>query len=112
MARPRKAKQDKRTERLPSLRMTPKELEDVKAAAANVNQPVSQYARGMILNGQIVAGGVEEVDPALVLELKRIGTNLNQAVKKLHQTGVPNPMLEDSAKQLNAFMDQLIEKLL
>lgn len=112
MARPRKAKQDKRTEFIPPIRMTPQEMELTKEAANDAGVPLTTFARSMILNGQFVIGRGEEVDPALVVELKRIGTNLNQAVKKLHQTGVPNPMLEDSAKQLNAFMDQLIEKLL
>lgn len=112
MARPRLADENRRTAQMPSIRMTPPEMATVKARAARSGLPLTTYARDMILNGQVIERIGGQHDPALMLELGRIGTNLNQAVKKLHQTGVPNPMLEDSAKQLNALMDQLIEKLL
>ena len=112
MARPKKKPDDKRTARLPALRMTPQELELTKQAAANLGLPVTTFARDMILNGQVITGeGEGVIDPTVILELQRIGNNLNQAVKKFHQTGKPPAQLEAVALRVNRFLDLIIDEI-
>jgi hypothetical protein len=112
MARPKKQDKDKRTARLPAIRMTEDELADTKAKAKGIDLPLTTYAREMILKGQIIITQTEgQIDPAVFLELRRIGNNINQAVKKYHEVGTPPPILEQLAVKLDELLDALIDKL-
>lgn len=111
MARPKKSERDKRTERLPALRMTPQELAATKQTANDAGLPLTTFARDMVLNGRIVLGGEIAIDPALVLELKRIGVNLNQIARVANSTGDIPPGLSAVCERVNQVMDRLVDKL-
>lgn len=81
MARPAKAAEESRTERLPDLRVTPAERAFVEAQAMRARaRSVSDYCRAAILRQQVRARLTAPTD-ALLVELNRIGVNLNQIAK-------------------------------
>jgi hypothetical protein len=70
------------------------------AAAANVR--VSDYIREAALTARIVIKRYRRVEPMLLVDLARIGNNLNQIARICNQTG-------DSrrAHAIESFMDEL-----
>jgi hypothetical protein len=70
---------------------------------------VSAYVRAVALQTKLAqARTIRRADPALLIELNRIGVNLNQ-IAKIVNTGRTPPynMLEEALLRLNELMDQL-----
>lgn len=83
MARPLKAPDERRDERLPAPRVTAAELGHVEAQAAAAGLALAEYVRRGVL-GQRVAPARTAADDRLLLELNRVGVNLNQIARALN----------------------------
>lgn len=70
---------DKRTSRL-ELRLTLEEKDRLFKLAQENEKTIAQYIREVVLNGKLVA----KTDIQTVIELKRIGNNLNQIAKQIN----------------------------
>jgi hypothetical protein len=65
---------------------------------------VSDYTRRMLLTGTVVIRKTRTLDPEVFDQLRRIGINLNQAVHKLHATGMIPPELARAAAVVEAIV--------
>ena len=83
MARPLKHPDERRDERLPAPRVTAAEFGLVEGQAAAANLAVPEYVRQCVL-AQRVAPARTVADDGLLLELNRIGVNLNQIARALN----------------------------
>jgi len=83
MARPLKAPDERRDERLPAPRVTAAELGHVEAQAAAAGLALAEYVRRSVL-GQRVGPARTAADDRLLLELNRVGVNLNQIARALN----------------------------
>lgn len=83
MGRPRKADDERRTERLPAPRVTVAELAFVEAQAATAGLDPSEFIRRRVL-GRKVAPARTVADERLLVEINRVGVNLNQIAKAAH----------------------------
>lgn len=86
MGRPPKAHDERRTDRLPAPRVTAAERVFIEAQAAAVGLPVSDYIRTVALSRRIVSRR-SSADERLLLEINRIGVNLNQIAARVNFTG-------------------------
>jgi hypothetical protein len=96
MVRPLKAPDERRDERLPAPRVTAAELGLVEGQAAAAGLDMAAYVRRCVL-GQRVAPARTAADDALLLELNRVGVNLNQIARALNSD---RPELIDLAATL------------
>jgi hypothetical protein len=83
MARPLKAPEERRDERLPAPRMTAAELAFVEGQAASAGLGIAEYVRRRVL-GRRIAPARPVADERLLLELNRVGVNLNQIARALN----------------------------
>jgi hypothetical protein len=97
MARPLKAPDERRDERLPAPRVTAAEFGLVEGQAAAANLALPEYVRRCVL-AQRVAPARAVADDRLLLELNRIGVNLNQIARALNSD---RPELIDLAATLS-----------
>jgi hypothetical protein len=78
-----------------NLSLTENELLDIKRRSEALGMRTAHFARGVLLNASKIA--LPENDRhsqafrRIRLELQRIGQNLNQCVRKFHQTNLPMP---------------------
>jgi hypothetical protein len=103
MARPRKGRDDQLSEML-RCRLRPAEYLRIRQAAQQANMSVSDYVRRMLLTGTVVIKKTRTLDPEVFDQLRRIGINLNQAVHKLHATGLIPPELARAAALVEAIV--------
>ena len=75
--RPIKADGEARSLSLPSIRVNPVELSFIETQANNAGLPLSTYVRSSLTQRR-VAPAKSSIDDKLLLELNRIGVNLNQ----------------------------------
>lgn len=105
MARPRKPPADLHSE---TIRFTATPAEYVRihqnAAAAGLNP--SDYVRKRVLTGKTVVHDTRSLDPALYDQLRRIGVNLNQAVRFLHAFEEVPPELAATAAAVEHFLKE------
>ena len=90
MARPRKSEHEKRTERLAAPRFTLSERVSVEEAADNAGLSVSEYQRQRILSGRTTPRRAS-ADASMLVELNRIGVNLNQIARVLNRGDTEDP---------------------
>ena len=111
MARPKKSTEDKRTHRLPHVRCTAAEYAQIQARSAQAGIGTSEFVRRMVLDGTVkVTPSKSPFDFALVNELNKIGTNLNQLTRIGNSTGQMPGGLEVIWKKLDVLLDQIIEQ--
>ena len=84
MARPKKADPERRDERLAGLRLTAAERAVVEAQAAAAGLDLPTYQRSRLLN-QRPPVARSTPDAALLVELNRIGVNLNQIARAVNR---------------------------
>lgn len=106
MARPRKSTTEKLSSWLPHVRCTPLDKERVEAAAKFAGMTTSDYVRHQAVNGQVVVEQTTRLDPDVMLELRRIGNNLNQLVRKFHETDVVPIELQRLYNKLQLVFDE------
>lgn len=110
MARPRKEHIEARSERL-NLRLTLGERATLEAKAAAAGVPPTDYARRVVLGGQLAIVEAKAADPQLVLALNRVGVNLNQIARALNGHAAFSPAeLSRTLSRLNQLLDHLQEE--
>ncbi len=108
MARPPKERHDQRSETL-RCRMRPAEYLRIRRAAQKAELSLSDYARRMLLTGEVTIRQTQSLDPESFDQLRRIGVNLNQAVHKLHAKGRIPPELASAAATVEEFILRIID---
>ena len=69
------------------IRVTPEELDEIKKNQDKAGLRLSEYARRLITGEKVVAAPPVELN-YLIREIKRVGSNLNQLLRKLNVLGV------------------------
>lgn len=108
MARPPKGREDQLSEML-RCRMRPAEYLRIRRAAHKANMSLSDYSRRMLLSGTVTVPQTQTLDPEVFDQLRRIGINLNQAVRKLHSTGRIPPELARASAVVESFILGIID---
>lgn len=103
MARPRKPDSDRRTARL-DIRFAAGELEQLALQAERAGLPLSAYVREAALKGRVTVPARRRLDWTVLDELRRIGVNLNQAVRVANRRGFIAPELVRAATAVEAFL--------
>ena len=80
MARPRKQPAEQRSVRMPCPRVTPAELAHVEAQALAAGLATADFVRRLVL-GIRVAPRRSRIENAAIVELIRVGNNLNQMAR-------------------------------
>ncbi len=92
MGRPKAT--EPRTEQL-NISVSVSELEDIKKRAYALGMRPAHFGRALLLDKNrypvSVAGRSTNIDRLVLNQLIRLGSNLNQMVRHLHQTGDPLP---------------------
>ena len=83
MARPKKAPDELRSERLPAPRVTASELVFIEEQAARAGLGLAEYCRRRIL-GFRVTSRRSSADDRVLAELNRIGVNVNQIARAMN----------------------------
>jgi hypothetical protein len=89
MARPKKQDDYGRTEQV-NLRLTIEEKQHLHERAIACGLTPTEYARRVIFS--VPVSFRQEVDPALIFSLKKIGNNLNQISKVFNSGSQPPPI--------------------
>lgn len=76
----------------------------IQQAAAQASKNLSDYLRERTLNGHTVVNQTRALDPELFDQLRRIGVNLNQAVRFVHTFSEVPPELLSAARAVEAFL--------
>lgn len=84
MARPTKAPHEKRTAAFPPVRVTQAEFHTLQEQAVAVRLPVSEFIRQRVLSGRITPPRSPS-QASLIVELNRIGVNLNQIARQVNR---------------------------
>ncbi|HEY7387102.1 MAG TPA: plasmid mobilization relaxosome protein MobC [Bryobacteraceae bacterium] len=91
MGRP--AKSEKRCAQF-NLKLTLREIAFVRARAARAGMAAFEYGRTQLLAGRNIPkceATPAHLDPLFIAQVKRIGANLNQIARRLHQWQLPAP---------------------
>src|SRR5262245_33160024 len=93
MARPRKSN---RRDRQLNLKLSESEFNWVRARAASVRMEIVDYGRAQLFANRKVRKLTENasrfhLDPRFMAQLSRIGNNLNQIARRLHEFHLPAP---------------------
>ena len=83
--RPRKAAAEQRSERLSGITLTTAERQHVEAMAARFGLPVMEFCRRVILSGRVAAAPARQESRRLLVELNRVGVNLNQIARAVNR---------------------------
>ena len=105
--RPPKPSVEKRS-RILKFRVSTAEYDTLKAKASRSNLTLSEFARQMVLNGQVITL-VSPAELRLIAELTREKNNLNQLAKVLNAAGART--LTESLQRIILFYIEVIGKL-
>ena len=88
-------------------RVTPSEFYSIKADAVKAGLSVSEFARRSLTGEQIVSAPPVEFTE-MIREIKRVGSNINQLVRKLNALGIAHPLeLERNADDIQEVIKTL-----
>ena len=107
MARPRKEDTARRSAQI-GVRYTEDELDQLAQAAARAGLPVAASIRQLSLSGRVVVPERRSLDWPAFDELRRIGVNLNQAVRVANTQRFIPPELIRAAAAVEAFLSREI----
>ena len=111
MGRPKKNVTDLHSAVFPPVRCTPQELTEVRRKAAACNLTLSAYVRQMALSGKVVVNdNASAYDPDLIMELNRIGVNLNQMTRRYHQIGEMPRGIDRVWEMLEQVLDKILNQ--
>lgn len=110
MARPRKS--EPRCARL-NLSLTVSELESIKRRAAVLGMRPVHFGRALLLEENrkidVPREPIGNADKLIYVQLQRLGNNLNQLLRHLHQTGDPLPAdLEPLLKDIRQIIERRV----
>ena len=101
-------KNDKRTVRI-YIRVTPKEFKTIMNKSSESGLTASEFIRRSVMGKTIHAAPPAEFND-LIREIKRVGSNLNQMLRKLNMAGIAHPLeLERVSKNLTDIVDILYQ---
>ena len=106
---PRPPKQpDTRKAHVISYRVTDSEHVNLARRAAAANLRINEFSKELALSkcNTLKVETTMRYDPRLINELNRIGTNLNQMVKRFHMTGRVSPKMEALCDRIEALIDE------
>ncbi|WP_409562672.1 plasmid mobilization protein [Hyphomicrobium sp. MC8b] len=108
MARPKKADTERHSH---TLRFTvrPSEYVRIHHGAIRSGLTISQYLRDVVLGRPITITQTRGLDPDLFEELRRVGVNLNQAVKYMHTHETVPPELLSAAAAIERFLKENLD---
>lgn len=106
LGRPRLAEGERRTDRLPDLRVTPAERHHVERLAERAGLTVSEFTRRSVL-GQPMPRARGRTDDRALYELNRIGNNLNQIARAANLGHRLDGMLAAALIELRAAVEGL-----
>lgn len=86
IGRPKKAPGEQRTERLPGITLTAAERHMVELMAERAGLSVMEFCRRAVLGQRVPQRRTKASDRALI-ELNRVGVNLNQIAARVNMTG-------------------------
>lgn len=110
MARPKKNNDEKRIASLPTIRVTTAERVLIQDEAATAGLSLTDFVRYSALT-QSVKPRTTKLEASLLVELNRIGVNLNQ-IAHAHNSGRHDPnILQYAIDELVAVMKKLDTKL-
>ena len=99
---------DKRTVRI-YIRVTPKEYKTIMKKTSESGLTASEFIRRSVMGQTIHAAPPAEFNE-LIREIKRVGSNLNQMLRKLNMAGISHPLeLERVSKNLKDIVDILYQ---
>ena len=99
---------DKRTVRI-YIRVTPKEFKTIMNKSSESGLTASEFIRRSVMGKTIHAAPPAEFND-LIREIKRVGSNLNQMLRKLNMAGISHPLeLERVSKNLTDIVDILYQ---
>ena len=91
------------------IRLTPKEYEMLKKNSAEAGLSMSEYTRKILVGEKIVAAPSVDFD-YFIREVKRVGSNLHQVLRKLNILGIAHPLeLERCANEIHEVMDLIYQ---
>lgn len=109
MARPKKEIAERQDKRFPTVRCTQSELNDLHSMSQKAQMTLSEFIRQKALNGKvIVKKSTNPMSFALIHELNKIGTNLNQIAKKANSTGDISKGINSVNKKIEAVLDRIL----
>ena len=106
MGRPRKAPDERKDARLPAPRVTSDERAFVEAQALAAGLDVAEFIRRRAL-GRKIDPARSVADERLLLEINRIGVNLNQLTARANATGELPDGLADTLAEVQAAMERV-----
>ncbi len=68
-------------------RVTPKEYETIRTNQVKTGLRMSEYARKLLMGNVVVTAPPADLN-ILIREIKRVGSNLNQLLRKLNSLGI------------------------
>ena len=80
------------------IRVSPAEYEMIRSKAKISGLSVSEFSR-RILTGEKVMAAPDADFPNLIREVKRVGSNLNQLLRKLNIVGIAHPLELERCEQ-------------
>ena len=110
MGRPRKHPDEARTERCAHIRLTVAERLDVEAKAAAMGVSVADYGRHRLCGYRLPMRRGADLSRLLV-ELNRVGSNVNQIARAANATGRVSSMIDETMRELRAVMGQIVARL-
>ncbi len=91
------------------IRVSQDELDAIKKNQDKAGLRLSEYARRLLMGEVVVAAPPADLNH-LIRELKRIGSNLNQLLKKLNVLGVAHPLeLERCAGDIQEILNLIYD---
>ncbi len=91
------------------IRVSQDELDTIKKNQDKAGLRLSEYARRLLMGEIVVAAPPADLYD-LIRELKRIGSNLNQLLKKLNVLGIAHPLeLERCAGDIREILNLIYE---
>lgn len=111
MARPTKHKHEKRTAQLPPIRVTEAEFIYVQRQAYSADMTLTHYLRSLALTGEVIHRSTK-LEESFLVELNRIGVNINQVATIFNAGRNDVHILHSSLLELRALMEKIEEQLL
>lgn len=107
MARPKKSREERLTERI-RFRVRPSDFLHGFEAAEKAGMPISAFARELFLHGRVVIKQTRQLDHATYDQLRRIGVNLNQLTHLANATKRMPASLPPLCAQIEQFLTEHI----
>ena len=100
--RPEKARDEQRSERLPDIRVTLAERHHVETMAALAGLSLTEFSRRAILGQRITARREQQAAHGALVELNRVGVNLNQIARAVNRGRDLPPEFAEILAQIHA----------